>query len=141
MLGGFSIFDISRFQYNQSIIPFKRKTTMKLIIRLLLTALAVMVLAEILPGVSVAGYASAIIVAIVLALLRLIVKPILVILTLPITIITFGIFLLFINGIIILMASYLIDSFHVASIWWALLFSLLLALFQTVLFSIMDQDR
>lgn len=114
---------------------------MKLIIRLLLTALAVMVLAEILPGVQVAGYVSAIIVAIVLALLRLIVKPVLVLLTLPITLITLGIFLLFINGIIILMASYLIDSFHVSSIWWALLFSLLLSLFQTVLFSILGEER
>ncbi len=107
---------------------------MRLILKLLLTGVAVFVLAEILPGIQVAGYGSALIVAIVLALLRLIVKPILIILTLPITIITFGIFLLFINAIIILIASYLIDSFHVSSIWWALLFSLLLSFFQTVLF-------
>lgn len=114
---------------------------MKLIIKLLLTAIAVVVLAEILPGVQVSGYGSGVIVAIVLALLRLIVKPILIILTLPITIITFGIFLLFINGIIILMAGYLIDSFNVSSIWWALLFSLLLSFFQTILFSIIKEDR
>ncbi len=113
---------------------------MKLIIKLLLTALAVMFLAEILSGVAVQSYTSAIIVAVVIALLRLIVKPILVILTLPITIITFGIFLLFINAIIILMAAYLIDSFHVSSIWWALLFSLLLSVFQSVLFSLLPED-
>lgn len=113
---------------------------MKLILKLLLTAVAVLVLAEILPGVQVAGYGSAVIVAIVLALLRLIVKPILIILTLPITIITFGIFLLFINAIIILMASYLLGSFHVATIWWALLFSLLLAFFQAMLFSLIQED-
>lgn len=114
---------------------------MRLILKLLLTGVAVFVLAEILPGIQVAGYGSALIVAIVLALLRLIVKPILIILTLPITIITFGIFLLFINAIIILIASYLIDSFHVSSIWWALLFSLLLSFFQTVLFSLLGEDR
>lgn len=114
---------------------------MRLILKLLLTAVAVFVLAEILPGIQVAGYGSALVVAIVLALLRLIVKPILVILTLPITIITFGIFLLFINAIIILMAGYLVDSFHVSSIWWALLFSLLLSFFQTVLFSLLGEDR
>lgn len=113
---------------------------MKLILKLLLTAVAVFVLAEILPGVQVAGYGSAVVVAIVLALLRLIVKPILIILTLPITIITFGIFLLFINAIIILMASYLLGSFHVSSIWWALLFSLLLAFFQAILFSLIRED-
>ncbi|SDW13182.1 phage holin family protein [Aequorivita viscosa] len=113
---------------------------MKLILKFLLTGLAVLFLAEILPGVQVAGYGSAIVVAIVLALLRLIVKPVLIVLTLPITIITFGIFLLFINAIIILIASYLLGSFHVSSIWWALLFSLLLALFQAILFSLIRED-
>ncbi len=87
---------------------------MKLIIKLLLTALAVVVLAKILPGVHVEGYGSAIIVAIVIALLRLLVKPMLVILTLPITIVTFGLFLLIINAII---------------------------LFQSVLFSLLPEDK
>src|SRR5690554_2870620 len=100
---------------------------MKLIVKLLLTALAVVVLAKILPGVAVEGYGSAVIVAIVIALLRLIVKPILVVLTLPITIVTFGLFLLIINAIIILLAGYFVDSFDVTTIWWALLFSLLLS--------------
>ena len=114
---------------------------MRLILKLLLTAVAVLVLAEILPGIQISGYGSAVVVAIVLALLRLIVKPILVILTFPITIITFGIFLLFINAIIILIAAYLIESFQVSSIWWALLFSLLLSLFQAILFSLLGEDR
>ena len=74
---------------------------MKLLIRILLSALAVVVLANILPNVSVDSYITAIIVAVVLSLLNFIVKPILVILTLPVTIITFGLFLLIINAIII----------------------------------------
>ena len=114
---------------------------MKLIIKLLLTALAVLVLAEILSGVTVESYGSAVIVAVVIALLRLIVRPILVILTLPITIVTFGLFLLIINAIIILMAGYFVSGFTVATIWWALLFSLLLSLFQSVLFSILPEDK
>ncbi len=114
---------------------------MKLIIKLLLTALAVVVLAKILPGVAVDGYGSAIIVAIVIALLRLLVRPILVILTLPITVVTFGLFLLIINAIIILMADYFVAGFAVASIWWALLFSLLLSLFQSILFSLLQDDK
>ena len=113
---------------------------MKLIIKLLLTALAVVVLAKILPGVAVEGYGSAIIVAIVIALLRLIVKPILVLLTLPITVVTFGLFLLIINAIIILLADYFVGGFAVSSIWWALLFSLLLSFFQSVLFSLLKED-
>lgn len=114
---------------------------MKLIIKLLLTALAVIVLAKILPGVSVTGYGAAIVVAIIIAVLRLLVKPILVLLTLPITIVTFGLFLLIINAFIILMADYFVDSFQVASIWWALLFSLLLSLFQSLLFSFLKEDK
>lgn len=114
---------------------------MKLIIKLLLTALAVLVLARILPGVEVASYGSAIIVAIVIALLRLIVKPILVILTLPITILTFGLFLLIINAMIILLAGYFVTGFEVGTIWWALLFSLLLSLFQSVLFSLLPENK
>ncbi len=113
---------------------------MKPIIKLLLTALAVVILSKILPGVAVEGYGSAIIVAIVIALLRLIVKPILVLLTLPITIITFGLFLLIINAFIIMMADYFVGGFTVATIWWALLFSLLLSLFQSLLFSLIKED-
>ena len=114
---------------------------MKLILRLLLTAVAVLILAYVLPGVEVAGYTSAIIVAVVLALLRLVVRPILVILTLPITIVTLGLFLLVINAIIILLADYFIDGFAVRNIWWALLFSLLLSFLQSVLYSFLKKDK
>ena len=114
---------------------------MKLILRLLLTAVAVLILAYVLPGVEVDGYVSAIIVAVVLALLRLIVRPILVILTFPVTIVTLGLFLLFINAIIILLADYFINGFAVRNIWWALLFSLLLSFLQSVLYSILKKDK
>ncbi|MFT4831192.1 MAG: putative membrane protein [Psychroserpens sp.] len=114
---------------------------MKLILRLLLTALAVVILAKILPGIGVDTYTTAIIVAIVLSLLNFIVKPILVILTLPITILTLGLFLLIINAIIILLADNLISGFEVANIWWALLFSLLLSFLQSILFSILKEDK
>ena len=92
---------------------------MKLIIRILLSALAVVILSNILPGVGVDSYTTAIIVAIVLGLLNLIVKPILVILTLPITILTLGLFLLIINALIILLADKFVSGFTVDSIWWA----------------------
>lgn len=128
-----AVFFIFKFNLNLS--------KMKLLIKLLLTAIAVVVLAKILPGVTVEGYGSAIIVAIVIALLRLLVRPLLVLLTLPITIITFGLFLLIINAIIILMADYFVGGFDISSIWWALLFSLLLSLFQSILFSLLPEDK
>jgi len=102
-----------------------------IIVRILLNAIIVFVLAYILPGVTADSFWSAIIVAVVLALLNIVVKPILVILTIPITLVTLGLFLLVINACIILMASYLIDGFAVSNFWWALLFSLLLSLFNS----------
>ena len=83
---------------------------MKLIIKLLLNAVAVVVLSKVLSGVHVDNYTTAIIVAIVLSILNLLVKPILVILTFPITIVTLGLFLLVINAIIILLADNLIED-------------------------------
>lgn len=114
---------------------------MNLIIRILLTAVAVIVLAKFLPGVHVTGFTGAIIVAIVLALLNAFLKPILVFLTFPITIVTLGLFLLVINALIIMVADYFLDSFDVPGFWTALLFSLLLSLLQSILFSIMKEDK
>ena len=87
---------------------------MNLIIRLLLTAVAVIVLSKILPGVQVVDFTSAIIIAVVLAILNAVLKPILVILTFPITVVTLGLFLLAINAGIIMLADYLLDGFAVS---------------------------
>ena len=114
---------------------------MKPIIKLLLTAIAVVVLAKLLSGVEVDGYVSAIIVAVVIAILRFTVKPVLIILTLPVTILTLGLFLLIINGIIILLADYFVGGFSVVNIWWALLFSLLLSIFQSIVNSLVKEEK
>ncbi len=114
---------------------------MKFILRLFLTAVAVVVLSKVLPNVQVDTYVTALIVAVALGLLNSIVKPILVILTLPVTIVTFGLFLLVINACIILLADYFIDGFTVDGILWALLFSLLLSFLQSILFSFLKEDK
>lgn len=114
---------------------------MKLILRILLTATSVVILSKILPHVFVDTYYTAIIVAIVLSLLNFIVKPILTILTLPVTILTLGLFLLVINAIIILLANSLIDGFEVNGFWWALLFSLCLSFLQSLFFSFLKDDK
>lgn len=107
--------------------------------RILMTGIVVMLLAYLLPGVAVSGYLTAILVAVVLALLNLIVKPVLVLFTLPVTILTLGLFLLVINAVIILLADAFIGGFEVAGFWYALLFSILLSIFQSVLFSLIER--
>ena len=114
---------------------------MKTILKVLLTAVAVVVLAKFLPGIGIDGYISALIVAVVLSLLNLLVRPLLVLFTLPVTILTLGLFLLVINASIILLADYFIDGFWVDNFWWALIFSLLLSLLQSILFSILKKDK
>ena len=114
---------------------------MRIILKILLSALAVLILARILPGVGVDSYATAIFVAIVISLLNFIVKPLLIILTLPVTILTLGLFLLIINALIILMADALIGGFNVTNIWWALLFSLLLSLLQSIFNSFLKEEK
>lgn len=110
------------------------------VFRILLTGIMVVFLARFLPGVAVAGYFSAIMVAVVLALLNLVVKPILVLFTLPVTILTLGLFLLVINAIIILLADAFVSGFQVNGFWIALLFSILLSVFQSVLFSLIERN-
>lgn len=114
---------------------------MNLLIKLLLNAIAVFVLAHILDGVKVDSYGIAIIVAIVISVLNTVVKPLLVILTLPITIITLGLFLLIINASIILLANKLVDGFYVDGLFTALLFSLLLSILRSMLYFVFKDKK
>ncbi|MFT7284213.1 phage holin family protein [Nonlabens sp.] len=114
---------------------------MKNIIKLFLTAALVMGLSEILPGIQTTDYVSAVLVALSLSVLNFIVKPILVLLTLPITILTLGVFLLVINVLIIYLADWLVAGFKVNSFFWALIFSLLLAFARSFLFKILDKSN
>ena len=111
---------------------------MNYIFKTLLTALAVLVIAKILPGVQVDDYGTAIWVAVVIGLLFMFLKPILVILTLPVTILTLGLFLFVINAALILMANSWVDGFGVSGFWTAMLFSILLSLFESVLHKLLD---
>lgn len=106
---------------------------MKFILNILVSAVAVLFTAWLLPGVQVTDFVSALLVAVVLAFLNTVVKPILTILTIPITFFTLGFFLLVINAGMIILASKLIPEFHVSGFWWALLFSLILSLVTSIL--------
>ncbi len=106
---------------------------MNFIIRLIITGAVAFGLTSFLPGIHIDSFWTAIILALVLAILNSIVKPILVILTFPITILTFGLFLFVINALIILIAGNFIHGFVVDGFWWALLFSLLLSIISSIL--------
>ena len=113
---------------------------MRLIIRLLITAIAAFLLSKILTGVHFDDFGSTIIFAIVLGLLNMFIKPIISILSLPITILTLGLFSLIINALIILLCDKLMDSLLIDGFWWAFLFSILLSLITSVFTSLFEKD-
>jgi len=113
---------------------------MRIIVNLLVTALLVFLLANFLPGVSVDGYGSSIIVVIVLTLLNIFIKPILQIISIPVTILTLGLFLFVINALIIWMCSGLVSGFQIDGFWYALLFSLVLSIVQSIVGGLLSND-
>lgn len=113
-----------------------KRLIMGILIRILVTALAALLAQYILPGVSIDSFTTALLVAIVLGLLNLIVKPVLVILTLPVTVITLGLFLLVINALIVMWAGSLVKGFKVDNFWWALLFSVVLSIISSIMLSL-----
>jgi putative membrane protein len=106
---------------------------MKLVLRILVSALAVFFSAYILPGVYLDGFPTAVLVAIVLGLLNAFVKPLLVLLTIPVTIFSFGLFLLVINAFMIMIVDNLLNGFSVNGFWTALLFSIIVSIVTAIL--------
>ena len=113
---------------------------MKLLIRIIITSVLVLLISHFMTGVHVANFVTALIVAVVLGLLNIFIKPIFVLLTLPFTIVTLGLFLLVINAIIILLCTNIVGGFSVDTFWTALLFSVVLSLSQSILFAIVGKD-
>ncbi len=101
---------------------------MNFLIKLLLSTISVLVSAYLLPGAHVDGFFTAFIVAIFLALFSATLKPILIILTIPVTVFTLGLFLLVINALMIMLADYMVGGFTVDGFWWALIFGIILAI-------------
>lgn len=106
---------------------------MNALVQLLINAIAVFITGYILPGVKLDDFLTALIVAVVLGVLNAFIKPILVFLTLPITVLSLGIFLLVINAIVILIVDALVPGFRVSGFWWAVAFSLVLTLINSFL--------
>ncbi|MBY6345902.1 phage holin family protein [Providencia rettgeri] len=94
---------------------------MALLLVWILNAVALLVVAYILPGIVVASFGSALIAALVLGLLNTLVKPLLIVLTLPITIVTLGLFLLVLNALVFWFAGSILKGFQVEGFWWAVI--------------------
>jgi putative membrane protein len=114
---------------------------MKLIIRVFITSALVVLIANFMSGVHVSGFTTALIVAVVLGILNVFIKPIIVILTLPITFVTLGLFLLVINAMIILLCDNIVGGFSVDTFWTALLFSIILSVLQSIMYQILGENK
>lgn len=105
-------------------------------LKILVSSFAVIITGYLLPGVAIESFTTAIIVAFVLSFLNSFLKPIVVFLTIPVTVLTFGLFLIFINAFMILITAHFVNGFTVDGFWWAFLFSIILSvvtsLFETI---------
>jgi len=101
--------------------------------RWLTATAAVLITAYILPGVSVSGFLAALMAAVVIGLINTFIRPLLIFFTLPLTVMSLGIFLLVINAFLILLAGAVVPGFAIANFWWALLFSLILSVVNSFL--------
>lgn len=101
---------------------------MKLLIVWLLNAVSLLAVAYLMPSIELSGFGGALITAAVIALFNVLIRPILVILTLPVTVLTLGLFILVINGLLFLLVGSLLESFEVQSLWSGILGALLYSL-------------
>lgn len=114
---------------------------MKLIIRLIVSTLAIFFASYLLNnhGVMLQNFKVAILVAVIFAISKAFLRPLLVLITLPISLITLGLFLFVINGILVLVTDYFIAGFSVSSIWVAILFSIIVSIIESVLFYVIEK--
>ncbi|KAB0607863.1 MULTISPECIES: phage holin family protein [Castellaniella] len=106
---------------------------MMLLLVWILNAVALLVVAYILPGITVASFGSALIAALVLGLLNAVVKPLLILLTLPLTIVTLGLFLLVLNALVFWFAGSILKGFQVDGFWWAVIGAIVYSIVSTAL--------
>ena len=109
---------------------------MRLIIKLVIYSLSIIITAYLLPGIHISDNTSLIVLAVVLIILRTVVKPILQLLTLPLNLVTFGLFGFIINILIIITASLIVPGFKIDNIYWAIMFSFILSIIVSILESI-----
>ena len=114
---------------------------MNFLIKILVIAGVSFGLAHVLKGIHIDTFWTAFVFAVVLAILNIFLKPVLILLTLPVTILTLGLFLFVVNTLVVLLASRFVNGISIANFWWGLLFSLLLSLITSILDRELKKDR
>jgi putative membrane protein len=112
---------------------------MRILINWLITTVAILVTAYFLPGVTVRSFMAAVLTALVLGLINAIIRPILIVLTFPLTVVTLGLFIFVLNAVLVLLTGAIVPGFDVRSFWWALLFSLVFSVVSFVLHRIVPR--
>ena len=121
--------------------PYLHPENMKIIIRILLSTIAVLVADLLLSGVHAPDLKTGLLVAVVLGVLNAVVRPLLLLLTLPVTVITLGLFVLVINAAMVMLAARIVPGFVVNGFWWALAFSVLMWAVQSMLLALDGGDK
>lgn len=106
---------------------------MNILLNWLINAFVVFAVAYMLPGVYVESYLTALVVALILGILNILIKPVLIVLTLPITLLTFGFFLIIINALLLMLTDALLPGFAIESFWWAVFYSILVSVINVLL--------
>ncbi len=119
----------------------KRNKAGNVLIKILIGGISVLIADYLLSGVSLDTWVTAFVLAGVIILINFTLKPLMIILTFPITLITFGLFLLVINATVVLMAEYFIPGFTVASFWWAMAFALVLSIINGIFGNSLDSSN
>ena len=114
---------------------------MQILISLALSGIAVLISAYILPGVKVDGFLTAVVVAVILAVVNTFIKPLVLALTLPISILTLGLFSFVINALMVMLVAAVVPGFRVDGILWALLFSIVLSLVSSVVYMLVPEKK
>ena len=114
---------------------------MKLLMKIVFSSILVLFLSHFIKGVYVENFSTAIIVAIVLGLLNVFVKPTLILFTLPLTLFTLGLFLLIINAVLILLCAKIVGGFRVDTFYTAFIFSIVLSLLQSIMYRLLKEDK
>lgn len=115
----------------------RRKHMKSILIAWIISAASLLIVAHILPGFQVDSIGTALFAAVIIGLINATIGLFLKIITIPLSILTFGIFLLVINGLMLMLASSLVSGFHVAGFWTAFFAALILAIVSTILRSLL----
>jgi putative membrane protein len=112
-----------------------------LVVHLVVTALLLLLVSQLVAGIHISGFGAALLAALVLGVVNCLVRPILVLITLPVTILTLGLFLIVVNALMLLLTGALVSGFRVSSFSSALLAAVLLGLFNMVASALMHRSR